>query len=177
VKDIAPFTVLAVVLTVAGCGSSGSKQGLDSFIPQVAGATAQLRSPSSAATGVVHVFDTKDGIQVQLFISNLQPGIHRIALHENANCKSPNLFSAGKPWAPPTFTGDAGNLLPGFIANESGNEHGYVAFVKGVSVDGPVSIRNRSVVIHWGNFTSEAMPGQPNNRVACGTFESNKPFL
>jgi Cu/Zn superoxide dismutase len=143
----------------------------------VAGATAQLRSPSSAATGVVHVFDTKDGIQVQLFISNLQPGIHRIALHENANCKSPNLFSAGKPWAPPTFTGDAGNLLPGFIANESGNEHGYVAFVKGVSVDGPVSIRNRSVVIHWGNFTSEAMPGQPNNRVACGTFESNKPFL
>ena len=170
---------IAAALAGAGCGSSSSssKQGLDSLLPQVGGVTAQLRSPSSAATGVVHIFDRKDGIQVQLFISNLQPGAHRIAFHEFANCRSPNLFSAGKAWAPPSFTGNPGEFMPGFLANESGNEHGYVAFVKGVSVDGPVSIRGKSVVIHWGNLVGEAFPGQPNNRMACGVFESNKPIF
>lgn len=169
---------LAATLAGTGCGSSSSsRQGLESFLPQVDGLTAQLRSSSSAATGVVHVFDRKDGIQVQLAISNLMPGVHRIAFHETPNCRSPNLFSAGKAWAPPSFTGNPGELLPAFIANQEGNENGYVAFVKGVSVDGPLSIRGKSIVIHWGNIVGEAFPGQPNNRMACGVFESNRSHL
>jgi Cu/Zn superoxide dismutase len=176
-------TVLAVTIAAAlcgaGCGSSSpsSREGLNALLPQVDGVTAQLRSPSSAATGVVHIFDYKDGIQVQLAIDNLRPGAHRIAFHENPNCRSPNLFSAGRAWAPPSFTGNPGELLPGFIANQGGNENGYVAFVKGVSVDGPVSIRGRSVVIHYGNLVGEAYPGQPNNRMACGVFDYVKPVM
>ena len=177
-KQAALCIGLAAILAGTGCGSSSSsRQGLESFLPQVGGVTAQLRSPSSAATGVVHVFDHRDGVQVQLAIANLMPGVHRIAFHEVANCSSPNLFSAGKAWAPPSFTGNPGELMPAFIANMSGNENGYVAFVKGVSVDGPLSIRGKSVVIHWGNIVGEAFPGQPSNRMACGVFESHKPLL
>jgi Cu/Zn superoxide dismutase len=167
---------LALGAACAGC-SSGKQQGLDALVPEVGGLVAQVGSRSSAIKGVVHVYDYKDGVQVQLQASNLIPGTYVLAFHERANCGSPNLFSAGDPWAPPSWTRPAGELLPSFIVNEDGNQNGYVAFVKGVSVDGQVSLRGRSVIIHWGNKASEAFPGQPNNRMACGVFETSRRFL
>jgi len=146
------------------------------IFPTVTGLGAQLRSPSSAATGVVRIYDYRDGVQVQLSINNLLPGAYRIAIHENGNCRSPNLFSAGPAWAPPGATKPAGDLLPAFTANNEGNENSYVAFIKGVATDGPQSLRGKSVVIHYGNLVGEAFPGQPNNRMACGVLEPNDPF-
>lgn len=171
-RNIALLAGVAAVLV--GCGSQANREGMN-VLPPVSGVHAQLRSPGTAATGVVHVFDYKDGVQVQLSIANLTPGVHRIAFHERANCTSPNLFSAGKAWAPPSWTKDPGELMPPFVVNPEGSENSYVAFVKGLSVDGPVSLRGRSVVIHRGNSVGEAFPGQPNNRMACGVFDSNQP--
>jgi Cu/Zn superoxide dismutase len=158
---------LAAFLVSCGSNPAGGRS-------QTAGMVAQLRSPSSSATGVVRVFEFRDGVQVQLAIVNLYPGSFRIAFHENANCRSPNLFSAGAPWAPPSWSGPPGNLLPGFLANQEGSENGYVAFVKGLYVDREPSLRGRSVVIHWGTSVDEAFPGQPNNRMACGVFEASQ---
>ena len=131
----------ALAAGLSGCASV--KETMEAMVPQQGGLVAQLRSPSSAATGVVHVFDHRDGVQVQLAITNLIPGAYRIAIHERGNCRSPNLFSAGPAWAPPGWTKPAGDLLPGFIANNDGNENGYVAFVKGVRTEGPQSIRGQ----------------------------------
>lgn len=166
---------LAVAVSLAAC--STVKQDIDAIIPQAGGLVAQLRSPSSAVTGAVHVYDFRDGVQVQLSINNMIPGSYRIAFHEVPNCRSPNLFSAGPPWAPPTWDKAPGDLMPGFFANPEGNQNSYVAFVKGVYTDKPPSLRGRSVVIHWGTSVEQAFPGQPNNRVACGTFDSNQPIL
>jgi Cu/Zn superoxide dismutase len=158
------LAALAVAL-VAGCS-------MGTIVPDTPGLVARLRSPSSAATGSVRIVDYRDGVSVQLAISNLMPGQYRIALHENGNCSSFNLFSAGPPWAPPGATKPATDLLPGFLANQEGNQNGYVAYIPGVHTDGPGSLRGRSVVIHWGFRVEEAMPGQPNNRVACGVLEN-----
>jgi Cu/Zn superoxide dismutase len=64
------------------------------------------------------------------------------------------------------------DLLPGFLANPEGNNNGYVAYISGVRTEGPLSILGRSVVIHWGSVVGEAIPGQPNNRVACAVLRS-----
>ena len=160
----------AVAVLAAGCSSS-FKQEMSSLVPEGPGLVARLRSPTSAATGTVRVVDYRDGVSVQLVISNLIPGQYRVALHENGNCSSPNLFSAGPPWAPPESGKSPDDLLPGFLANNDGNQNGYVAFIKGVHADGPGSLRGRSIVVHWGNRVGEALPGQPNNRVACGVLE------
>ena len=166
--------VAAASVLVASC--AGFKQEVDSMFPGGNGLGAQLRSPVSAATGVVRVYDYRDGVQVQLSIDNLLPGQYRIAIHENGNCSSHNLFSAGSAWAPPGWTKPAGDLLPGFTANNEGNENGYVAYIKGVSTDGPLSLRGKSVVIHKGYTIDEAFPGQPNNRMACGVLVPNEPL-
>jgi len=157
----------ALAAMITGCA------GRDGETP--AGLVAQLSSPSSAATGAVHIFDFRDGVQVQLSISNLLPGSYRVAIHERGNCKSPNLFSAGPAWAPPGWTKPAGELLPWFSVGDVGNQNQYVAFIKGVSTEGPKSLRGKSIVIHWGDLVGEAFPGQPNNRIACGVLEYNKP--
>ena len=157
----------AVLATgLAGCASVQERE-------MAGGLVAQLSSSGSAVKGAVHVFDFRDGVQVQLAINNLYPGAYRIAIHERGNCSSPNLFSAGPSWAPPGWTKPAGELLPSFSVSELGN-HVYVAYIKGVSTEGPNSLRGKSIVIHMGDLVGEAFPGQPNNRMACGVLEFNK---
>ena len=125
----------------------------------------------------MRIYDYRDGVNVQVAMDNMYPGQYRIALHENGNCSSPNLFSAGPPWAPPGWTKPPGDLLPGFLANPEGNMNNYVAHISGVRTEGPTSIRGRSVVVHWGNSVGQAFPGQPNNRMACGVLETAAPLL
>ena len=169
----ATLAALAVTL-VAGCSSS-MKQEMGTIFPESPGLVARMRSPSSAATGTARAVDYRDGVTLQLAITNLIPGQYRVSLHENGNCSSVNLFSAGPPWAPPGQSPD--DLLPGFLANNDGSQNGYVAFIKGVHTEGPGSLRGRSVVVHWGSRIGEAFPGQPNNRVACGVLESAQQLL
>jgi len=163
------FAAVALSLSVVAC--AGDKE---AFVNQPGGLAAQLRSPSSAATGVVHVYDYRDGVQLQLAVDNLFPGQYRIAIHERGNCTSPNLFSAGPAWATTGWTKPAEDLLPGFFANNEGNQNNYVAFIKGVTTDGPQSLRGKSVVIHAGSLIGQAFPGQPNNRMACGVLVPNE---
>jgi len=168
---IAVARIAAGMVALALLASCSTKQEADALRARVGGLVANLRSPNSAVTGSVRVYDLRDGVQVQLYVNNLYPGQYRIAFHETPNCRSPNLFSAGPPWAPPDSPKPAGELLSGFLANAEGSQTGYVAYVPGLHTDRPPSLRGRSVVIHWGTSVGEAMPGQPNNRVACGVFE------
>lgn len=153
----------------AGCAAGRNQDG--EIVAREPGLAANMRSPSSAAVGTARVFDARDGVTIQVFFSNLAPGTYRIALHERGNCTSPNLFSAGAPWAPPGFTKAPGELLPPFVTNSEGTEASFVAFIAGVRVDGPTSLLGRSVVLHWGSTVADAFPGQPNNRMACGVLE------
>jgi Cu/Zn superoxide dismutase len=166
---------LVVLASLASCSSTKGDLGAQSA--RVGGLVAQLRSPSSAATGSVRVYESRDGVQVQLYVNNLYPGQYRIAFHETPNCRSPNLFSAGRPWAPPGAAKPAADLLPGFLVNAEGNSYSYVVHVPGLHVDRDPSLRGRSVVIHWGTSVGEAFPGQPNNRIACGVFEWTEAIL
>ncbi len=164
---------LLSALVLTGCGSGGGLsglQGLEAYETREGGLVARMSSRSSAVSGTVRVFNYRDGVQVQLAVTNLFPGAYRLALHERGNCTSPNLFSAGPAWAPPAWTKPAADLLPGFTANEEGQVSGYVVYIKGVTIDGPTSIKGRSFVIHGGNLVGEAFPGQPNNRIACGVL-------
>jgi Cu/Zn superoxide dismutase len=164
--------IAACTVALASLASCASKQSDPAALrARVGGLVAHLRSPSSAVTGSVRVYDSRDGVQVQLAVNNLFPGQYRIAFHETPNCRSPNLFSAGLPWAPPGSAKPAADLLPGFLANNEGSQSAYVAYVPSLHIDREPSLLGRSVVIHWGTSVNEAFPGQPNNRLACGVFE------
>lgn len=173
---VARFAACALALvTLASC--QGASRDPEALRARVGGLVAHLRSSASAATGTVRVYDFREGVQVQLAINNLFPGQYRIAFHETPNCRSPNLFSAGPPWAPPGSAKPATDLMPGFLVNQEGGQTGYVVYVPGLHIDRDPSPRGRSVVIHWGTVVGEAFPGQPNNRMACGVLEWNESAL
>jgi Cu/Zn superoxide dismutase len=166
----ATAVLFAGMTLLAGC--QASKDVGDSIFGRGPGLEAALRPSGSAAKGTVRMFDYRDGVTLQLSLYNVPVGTYRIALHENGNCRSPNLFSAGPAWAPPGAGKSPADLLPEFVTNTEGDVPTYTAFIRGARADdGPGSLRGRSVVIHFGPKIADAFPGQPNNRMACGVLE------
>jgi Cu-Zn family superoxide dismutase len=168
---------MAVVLaaTLLGCaGSRNAAKGVEGGGP---GLEARLIPSRSSASGVVRLIDSRDGVSVQVQLVNVPMGTYRIALHEKGNCRSPNLFSAGPAWAPPGSGRAAADLLPQFTINTDGDLPTYVAFIPGVRTEGAGSLNGRLVVVYFGQEITDAFPGQPNNRIACGVFVPVKPLF
>ena len=133
----------------------------------------------SAANGAFRVYDSRDGkgVNVQLSLLNALPGTYLITLHERGNCKSANLFSAGPAWAPEGAGRTPDALMPPYSTDTDGDIHSYGVYIPGVRVDGPQSLRGRVVVIQYGRGVSNAEPGVPNKRMACGVLEYAKPLI
>jgi Cu/Zn superoxide dismutase len=137
------------------------------------GLFSQLRALDSGIWGRARVVDRNDGVELTLSMINLPQGAFRVAFGENANCSSPNGFSAGQPWAP---AGRNGHDLvqPLFNASEGSSETS--VFVPGVHTSGPDGVDKRSIIIYTGSVAADARPDVPNNRIACGTFEPAQPW-
>ena len=138
-----------------------------------AGLVAELRGLGSATRGRVRVIDRGDGITILVSGSNLPPNEYRVSFNRNGNCSSANGFSAGPPWAPPGM--NPYELIPLFW-NPGGNAEGQ-AFIRGVHTTGENGVAGRSVVIYWGSKVTDAEPGVPNSRAACGVFEPVRPLF
>ncbi len=169
------IAILAVAALVAGCSSTNTPP---VYEPSV-GLEAQMLGVGSTARGAFRVFDAKDGsgVNVQLTLINTLPGTYLITLHERGNCKSPNLLSAGPAWSPPGSGKSPGDLMPTFSTNSDGDVKNFGAFIRGVHVDGPQGLVGRVVVVQFGYGVSNAEPGLPNKRMACGVLEYVKPLF
>jgi Cu/Zn superoxide dismutase len=171
VRGIAAFIVMGLA---AGCSST--KQ--PAYEPSI-GLEARMTGVGSSASGFFRVYDARDGsgVNVQLTLLNALPGTYRITLHERGNCKSQNLFSAGPAWAPAGSGRTPGDLLPVYSTDTEGDIHNYGAFLRGVHVDGPQGLVGKVVVVQYGHGVSNAEPGLPNKRMACGVLEYAKPIF
>jgi Cu/Zn superoxide dismutase len=124
----------------------------------------------SAVFGKIRVIDRGDGVNVLMSLMNVPPGDYRVAFTERPNCTSPNGFSAGAPWAPPGK--DAYSLMPVLSANSDGNHVETSVRVPAVHTKGANGVEGRSVVVFAGRKVTDAQPGVPNERMACGVFET-----
>ena len=78
----------AVLLAVAGCATSGGREG-----PQAV-STLEGRSGSNAF-GVVTFVERADGsVKIRADLSNVPPGLHGFHIHETGNCSAPDASSA-----------------------------------------------------------------------------------
>ena len=108
---------------------------------------------------------------MQLSVSNLFPGHTASCSTRPPNCRSPNLFSAGPPWAPPGSCEACRASSYRFHRQQRGQPDRLRRVRDGRAHGATASLLGRSVVIHWGHdASSEAFPGQPNNRLACGVL-------
>lgn len=176
-RDVRPLPfLLAATLALGACSSTSSMDPRTWFSKEniaapkereVPGVDAPLRPITSSANGKVRLRESGDLLVVSVDLWNLNPGMHRIVLHSNGNCSSPNGFSAGPPWSPPGWRESPIRLFPDFIANSIGNAT-MVARVRGVRLGDAL---NRSVLVYQGDTPQIPQPGVPNNVIACGVFE------
>src|SRR5436190_9700387 len=115
-------------LAVAACGGSISvktpldeKAPVDPGNPGRYGLQSRLKALGSGVSGQVRVTDRGDGVTLSLSMINLPQGPYRVAFGENANCTSPNGFSAGRAWAPATAGKDARNLVAPLYQSNDGS--------------------------------------------------------
>ena len=161
--------VVALAGLVAACASDEEAK----KPPPDPGVVAQLRPVSdSAIKGLVSFKQYDGGVDVAINVYGI-PGVNRVVIHATGVCNSPNGFSAGPPWIPPGATAP-----PIIRIAVSDNLYGTASVsLPGITIDGPDGIRGKSVVVHRGNTGSlDARPGAPNDRVACGVIETNKPL-
>jgi Cu/Zn superoxide dismutase len=181
VRASASALILAAAFSLAACGSFTLRTPLDERAPVDAanparyGLESRLRSLGSGIWGRARVVDRADGVTLSLSMINLPQGPYRVAFGENANCTSPNGFSAGRPWAPAAAGKDPRNLVPPLYQSNDGSAEMSV-FLRGVHVTGPDGVEKRSIVVFTGADVTEARPDVPNTRIACGTFEPVRPF-
>ena len=172
--SVPALAVLAFAALAAGCSSTKEP----AYEPSV-GLNARMVGSGSTASGSFRVYDSKDGagVNVQLTLINSLPGTYLITLHERGNCRSSNLFSAGPAWAPPGSGKTPENLLPTYSTDTEGDIHNYGAYIRGAHVDGPDGLVGKVVVVQFGRGVSDAEPGLPNKRMACGVLEYVKPVF
>jgi Cu/Zn superoxide dismutase len=174
VRQFKAFVTAFVALSVAGC--SGVRFGTTNDADEKGkdttdyGQVAELRSiGGSAIFGKIRVIDRGDGASVLVSMMNVPPGDFRIAFTETPNCSSPNGFSAGAPWAPEGK--DAHNLIPIQHVNTEDRVELSVR-VPGMHTRGPNGVAGHSVVVYSGPKVTDARPDVPNERMACGVFET-----
>lgn len=174
VRPFKAFVTAFVALTVAAC--SGVRFGTAHDVEEKEndttdyGQVADLRSiGGSAIFGKIRVIDRGEGATLLVSMMNVPPGDFRIAFTETPNCSSPNGFSAGAPWAPAGK--DARNLVP--IQRVNSEDRVELSLrVSGVHARGPNGVAGHSVVVYAGPKVTDARPDVPNERMACGVFET-----
>ncbi|MGN6110551.1 MAG: superoxide dismutase family protein [Kofleriaceae bacterium] len=134
---------------------------------------------------------SKGGVEVKFDLKGLPPGAHAVEIHENAKCEGPDFKSSGERVgaAAPSGGGAAGGEssmggeqhaqhgggmamggeLPGITADSKGQVKTTVN-APNLSLEGPNSLENKSIVI----LTGEAPSTDSAGRIACGTIMASR---
>lgn len=173
---VAALASALVSALAAGCASRGAGTDAEQKSAAAAnarslGQVAELRTlGGSAVTGKVRVVDRGDGATLTVTAFNIPTGAFRVTINRNANCTSPNGFSAGPAWAPPGSKRAPADLVAVLYSGESGSTNATV-HVAGLRATGPDGVAGRSVLVYAGRKVLEAVPDVPNQLIACGVFE------
>jgi Cu-Zn family superoxide dismutase len=155
----------ALVAAIAMLGACGGQPAKETAPPRVNVEAKLVGIGGSSANGSAVLYETRSGVDVNVWLGSAGPGQYRIAVHENGNCSSPNGFSAGPPWGPP------GGKPVAVLFDKGDDTRTAVVSLPGYRLAGPNGVTGRSVIIHAGPASSlEAQPGVPNSRIACGVI-------
>ncbi len=168
--DVSPLYaaafVLALVLVLGAC-ASGSDPGLGGS--KRGGAIGARLQPiaGGVAHGLVSFRPYDGGLVFVADVGGLAAGRYRFAIHTTPVCTSPNGFSAGPPFLSPG-TG-APVTVPALISHQGTAT--LTTRVPGIALSGPAGVEGKSIVLHASESGPlDALPGIPNDRVACGVI-------
>ncbi|WP_440948520.1 superoxide dismutase family protein [Methanosarcina sp. T3] len=167
--------IISTVLMFAAVGSAQDNS-TDS-------AAAVIKDANNSTVGFATF--TKDDfgmVRIQVFASNLTPGLHGIHIHEKVNCTGPSFTSAGGHYNPlgkehgfDNLKGPHAGDLPNLVVGQDGT--GYMDVTTNLVTLSPGSTtlfpaNGTSLVIHADPDDQLTDPsGNSGARIACGAIE------
>lgn len=179
-KNIMVVSLGLLVLT--GCQSVKSAAITEAATPP---STLQVSiiGTSGQSIGTAKLSSVQDGVQIELQVSGLTPGVHGFHIHEKAVCEAPSFESAGAHFNPTSkehgFHNPKGfhaGDLPNLVVDEKGNGS-FSAITKTVVLlpDKPNSLLKQggtSLIIHEKPDDYKTDPsGNSGKRIACGAVK------
>ena len=166
---------LFVVMTMAGCASTGGSQAYR--------ATAALEATTgNQTTGTVTFVQRGDKVFVSADIRGLKPNVeHGFHVHEKGDCSSGDGMSAGGHFNPdgvehghgqPGNTGHAGDM-PNLKADAGGNAKTAFEIGKMTVAEGKFSIVGKGLIVHRDPDDFKTQPtGNAGPRLACSVIKA-----
>ena len=145
--------------------------------------TVELKDAKGNSVGTATIKSSGKGVEVELKVKDLPPGVHALHFHQNAKCDPPDFKSAG-----PHFNPD--KKQHGFL-NPNGHHNGDMAnFTVEPNGTAKVTVKNADVVLGTGSeanslFANEGTSlmihagpddmktdpaGNAGDRIACGVI-------
>ncbi|AKB78650.1 Superoxide dismutase [Cu-Zn] precursor [Methanosarcina horonobensis HB-1 = JCM 15518] len=175
--------IISAVLMFAATGSA-QKNVTDNATDNVTdSAVAILKDAQNNTVGFATFSEDEFGlVRIQVLVRGLEPGMHGIHIHENANCTAPSFTSAGGHYNPlgrehglanprGPHAGDLPNLIVGYDGT------GYMDVVTNFATLSPGQTtlfpdNGTALVIHADPDNQMTNPaGNSGDRVACGVIE------
>ncbi|MGO4911900.1 superoxide dismutase family protein [Leeuwenhoekiella sp. W20_SRS_FM14] len=148
--------------------------------PAVKKITVKLDSKSGSTAEGSAVFKEEDGkVTMTAVFEGLEPGMHAIHIHENADCSADDGTSAGGHWNPTKEQhgkwGDAAGYHKGDIGNFQADENGNGTITMTTDEwcigceDNMKNIVGKGLIVHQGADDFKSQPsGDAGARVSCG---------
>jgi len=171
---------IALLTTTIACTKINKSIG-SSDDPEIIAIAKLDPKSNSDVVGVARFEQHGDNVVMLLSLSNANPGLHGVHLHENGDCSAPDGNSAGGHWNPTDDShgewdsdhyhfGDIGNIMIDTLGN------GTLSFETdkwNLFEVNTFSILGKSLVVHSGTDDMISQPsGNPGHKVACGVIKS-----
>lgn len=135
--------------------------------------------------GKIKLVQQSTGVQLQIKLSGLSPGVHGIHIHNNGQCKAPDFQSAGNHFNPENKEhgllhpkGAHAGDLPNLIVEDDGSVSAEIMAPNVTLKDGKKSLftkQGTSIVIDENKDDGMTQPsGDSGKRVACGEISNDK---
>ncbi len=148
-------------------------------------AKAVIHDSSDQVVGIASLIESSQGVNIDVQVTNMPPGVHGIHIHEKGECTKPDFKSAGGHFNPYNkshglkntagyHVGDLGNL---YVKEDGTGKFSVISYLATLSGGENSLLKSdgTSIVIHSGSDDLMSDPsGNAGSRIACGEIKKLK---